>query len=179
MSRNNELATQNADVAFQIQLLSKMNMYVIVDLKSIRKQNIGANCRVNTVHKAIQNTIFDFEEIDDENADVGECDYDSDIESESDKSYCEGMSPLEDIDEDELAFPVTGPLVIRHTLQVQVKEDESNQQRENIFHARCYVQNKVCGSIIDSGSCVNVCSTTLVSKLNLSIVKHAKPYRLQ
>ena len=33
--------------------------------------------------------------------------------------------------------------------------------------------------IIDSGSCVNVCSTTLVSKLNLSTVKHTKPYRLQ
>jgi len=27
--------------------------------------------------------------------------------------------------------------------------------------------------------CVNVCSTTLVSKLNLCTVKHAKPYRLQ
>ena len=37
----------------------------------------------------------------------------------------------------------------------------------------------MCGLIIDSESCVNVCSTTLVSKLKLSIVKHAKPYRLQ
>jgi len=37
----------------------------------------------------------------------------------------------------------------------------------------------VCGLIIDSGSCVNVCSTTLISKLNLCTVKRAKPYRLQ
>jgi hypothetical protein len=37
----------------------------------------------------------------------------------------------------------------------------------------------VCGLIIDSGSCVNVCNTTLVSKLNLCTVKHVKPYRLQ
>jgi hypothetical protein len=38
----------------------------------------------------------------------------------------------------------------------------------------------VCSLIIDSGkSCVNVYSTTLVSQLNLYIVKHAKPYRLQ
>ena len=58
-------------------------------------------------------------------------------------------------------------------------EDESNQQRENIFHTRCYVQSNVCGLIIDSGSCVNVCSNTFVSKLNLSTVKHTKPYRLQ
>jgi len=37
----------------------------------------------------------------------------------------------------------------------------------------------VCGLIIHSGSCVNVCNTTLVSKLNLCTVKHVKPYRLQ
>jgi hypothetical protein len=37
----------------------------------------------------------------------------------------------------------------------------------------------VCNLIIDSGSCVNVCSTTLISKLNLCNVKHAKPYKLQ
>ena len=37
----------------------------------------------------------------------------------------------------------------------------------------------MCGLIIDSGCCVNVCSTTLVSKLKLSTVKHGKPYRLQ
>jgi len=36
------------------------------------------------------------------------------------------------------------------------------------LHTRCYVQ-----------SCVNVYSTTLVSKLNLCTVKHANPYRLQ
>ena len=85
-----------------------------------------------------------------------------DMESESDTSDCEGMPPLEDSDGDELALPVGESLVIRRTLQVQVKEDEINQQRENIFHTRCYVQSKVCGLIIDSGSCVIVCSTTLV-----------------
>jgi hypothetical protein len=36
-----------------------------------------------------------------------------------------------------------------------------------------------CSLIIDSRSCVNTCSTTFVSKLNLCINKHAKPYRLQ
>ena len=104
---------------------------------------------------------------------------DGHMESESDKFDCEGMPPLEDSDGDELALPVAESLVIRRTLQVRVKEDESNQQRENIFNTRCYIQRKVCGLIIDNGSCVNVCSTTLVNKLNLSIVKHAKPYRLQ
>ena len=41
---------------------------------------------------------------------------DGDMESESDKSDYEGMPPLEDIDEDELALPVAGSLVIRRTL---------------------------------------------------------------
>jgi hypothetical protein len=103
----------------------------------------------------------------------------ADMESESDRSDCEGMPPLEDSDGGGLALPVEESLVIRRKLQVQFKEDETNQQRENIFHTRCYIQSKVCGLIIDSGSCVNVCSTILVSKLNLCTVKHAKPYRLQ
>ena len=77
-----------------------------------------------------------------------------DMESESDRSDCEGMPLLEDSDGDELALPVGESLVIRQTLQVQVKEDEINQLRENIFHTR-YVQSKVCGLIIDSRSCVN------------------------
>jgi hypothetical protein len=33
--------------------------------------------------------------------------------------------------------------------------------------------------IIDGGSCDNVASDTLVKKLNLSCVKHPRPYRLQ
>ena len=104
-------------------------------------------------------------------------DYDGDMESGSDRSYCVGKPQLKDSD----TLPVAGSLVMRSILQVQVKvnEDESTQQKENIFQTRCYVQSKVCGLIIDIGSCVNVCSTTLVSKLKLSTVKHAKPYRLQ
>jgi uncharacterized membrane protein len=50
---------------------------------------------------------------------------------------------------------------------------------DNIFQTRCHVQNKVCSFIIDSGNYANVASTTLVSKLNLCIIKHHKPYRLQ
>ena len=146
MSGNNELATQNADIAFQLralcqqlQLLSWMNMDVIDDLKSIRKQNSGADCRGNPVHKAVPNSRSDFDVFVDENADVGEMDYDGDMESGSDRSYYEGKPPLKDSD----ALPVAASLVMRTTLQVQVKvnEDESTQQKENIFHTR-YVQNK-------------------------------------
>jgi len=39
-----------------------------------------------------------------------------DMESESDRSYCEGMPSLEDSDGDELALPIEESLVIRRTL---------------------------------------------------------------
>jgi hypothetical protein len=61
---------------------------------------------------------------------------------------------------------------------VQVKEEESNQ-RENLFHTRCFVNNKVCSVIIDGGSCLYVASTYLVEKLALTTLKNPHLYRLQ
>ena len=48
-----------------------------------------------------------------------------------------------------------------------------------IFHTQCYVKNNVCSLIIDNGSYTNMASITLVSELNLCIIKYTKPYRLQ
>ena len=44
--------------------------------------------------------------------------------------------------------------MIRRSLSVQTKEDDVEQQRENIFHTRCLINDKVCSMIIDSGSCI-------------------------
>nr|KYP35535.1 hypothetical protein KK1_043425 [Cajanus cajan] len=52
-------------------------------------------------------------------------------------------------------------------------------QRENIFHTRCLINGKVCLVIIDGGSCTNVVSSRLVSKLNMDTKPHPRPYRLQ
>ncbi|KAL3566434.1 hypothetical protein D5086_031849 [Populus alba] len=102
------------------------------------------------------------------------------VEFESDKSESEEMPPLVDCSDEEIAYPVEGgALVIRRALNMQIKEDDVDQQRENIFHTRCHIQNKVCSMIIDGGSCANVSSDTLVKKLNLSCIKHTRPYRLQ
>uniref|UniRef100_A0A2N9I6V5 RNA-directed DNA polymerase n=1 Tax=Fagus sylvatica TaxID=28930 RepID=A0A2N9I6V5_FAGSY len=54
-----------------------------------------------------------------------------------------------------------------------------HHQRENLFHTRCFVNNKVYSVIIDGGSCTNVASTYLVEKLALTTLKHPHPYRLQ
>jgi hypothetical protein len=77
-------------------------------------------------------------------------------------------------DDDGVEYPVKGEsLVARRAFNTQIKIDDMEQQRENIFHTRCYVNNKVCSMIIDGGSCTNVASTTL------PLLKHSRPYKLQ
>ena len=93
------------------------------------------------------------------------------------KSDCDSMPSLEDADDEEYA--VQGELMVaRRALSVQAKEDDE-MQRDNIFHTRCHVQNKVCSVIIDGGSCTNVASTTMVEKLGMATRKHPRPYKLQ
>nr|GEV91233.1 reverse transcriptase domain-containing protein [Tanacetum cinerariifolium] len=50
--------------------------------------------------------------------------------------------------------------------------------RHNIFHTRCTSLGKGCDVIIDSGSCENVVSETMVKKLSLKTKKHPRPYKL-
>ena len=52
-------------------------------------------------------------------------------------------------------------LVSQRALNMHAKE-EADEQRENIFHTKCHVQDKVCSRIIDGGSCTNVSSTMMV-----------------
>ena len=66
-------------------------------------------------------------------------------------------------------------MVARRGLSVQYKEDDE-MQRDNIFHTRCHVQNKVCSVIIDGESCTNVASTNMVEKLGMQTSKHPRPY---
>ena len=63
----------------------------------------------------------------------------------------EGMPDASD--NDEVEYPVEyESLVARHAFNTHIKVDDIDQQRENIFHTRCYVNNKVCSMIIDWGS---------------------------
>jgi len=78
--------------------------------------------------------------------------------------------------EDEIKPNEGGLLVVRRMLGQMPKEFKN--QRENIFHSRCQINNKTCSIIIDSGSCVNVASTRVMDKLGLKTIHHAKPYKL-
>ncbi|XP_019056473.1 PREDICTED: uncharacterized protein LOC109115993 [Tarenaya hassleriana] len=97
-----------------------------------------------------------------------------------DKGEYESMDEEEAEDlEEEIEYPDSGELLVtRRVLSTMVNPDET-AQRETIFHTRCTVQGKVCGMIIDRGSCTNVASAYMVKKLGLTTEKHPHPYKLQ
>ncbi|XP_019096023.1 PREDICTED: uncharacterized protein LOC104779116 [Camelina sativa] len=94
------------------------------------------------------------------------------IESENEEVVSDSLEELEE-------NPAKGKiLVARRSLSVQSAIVE-HEQRENLFHTRCHVRDKICCLIIDGGSCTNVASETMVKKLRLTTEKHPKPYKLQ
>ncbi|KAF7835505.1 putative gag-pol polyprotein [Senna tora] len=101
------------------------------------------------------------------------------------KCFSEGDDDMPSLEtdselENDEAEPVKGQvLVARRALKMQLKEDHEQEQRELIFHTRCFIKNKVCSMVIDSGSVTNVASRLLVDKLDLPTMKHRKPYKLQ
>jgi hypothetical protein len=100
---------------------------------------------------------------------------DGEIMSTSEGSNCDDMPPLEDASD--LEYVVDDKiLVIRRSFSVQTKEEDVEKQRENIFHTRCLINDKVCSMIINSGCCTNVASVTLVRKLGLNTIRHERPY---
>ncbi|XP_010525370.1 PREDICTED: uncharacterized protein LOC104803186 [Tarenaya hassleriana] len=98
----------------------------------------------------------------------------------TDKGEYESLDEEEAGDlEEEIEYPDSGELLVtRRVLSAMTNPDETSQ-RETIFHTRCTVQGKVCGLIIDSGSCTNVASAYVVKKLRLESEKHPHPYKLQ
>nr|XP_018622474.2 uncharacterized protein LOC104085024 isoform X1 [Nicotiana tomentosiformis]XP_033509005.1 uncharacterized protein LOC104085024 isoform X2 [Nicotiana tomentosiformis] len=68
--------------------------------------------------------------------------------------------------------------VVRRLMHINLGHS-NEEQRENIFHTRCEIKDKICSMIIDNGSCANVVSAYLVEKLWLEWTKHPRPYRLQ
>ncbi|XP_027348787.1 uncharacterized protein LOC113860563, partial [Abrus precatorius] len=94
------------------------------------------------------------------------------------ESEIEEEEENEDVEEEVEKTPEGDLLMIRRLLGSQLKPLEESQ-RENIFHTRCLINGKLCMVIIDGGSCTNVASSRLVSKLNLVTKPHPRPYRLQ
>ncbi|KAL4187273.1 hypothetical protein AMTRI_Chr09g18140 [Amborella trichopoda] len=76
-------------------------------------------------------------------------------------------------DEDDLVYgDVRETLVIQKSLVTPKQETQNNWLRTNIFHTNYTIGAKVCKFIIDSGSCENVISQNVVTKLKLGTDKH-------
>jgi len=70
------------------------------------------------------------------------------------------MPTLKDVNDVCVEYLVEGEaLVLRRALIMHVKVNDSEGQRENIFHMRYHVHNKTCNLIIDGGRCIIVAST--------------------
>ncbi|XP_042415186.1 uncharacterized protein LOC122004349 [Zingiber officinale] len=100
------------------------------------------------------------------------------IETEEEDEGNESTPSVEDTSDVELAVDGRALVVLR-ALHMQAKGNDDRLQRENIFYTLCHVKDRVCGLIIDGGSCVNVASKLMVDKLGLPTLKHPKSYRLQ
>ncbi|XP_010445897.1 PREDICTED: uncharacterized protein LOC104728640 [Camelina sativa] len=101
------------------------------------------------------------------------------VESEDEKEKEEDLGPIFDEEEEQFEYPTQGTLLVtRRSLSVQPKSND-REQRENLFHTRCLVQDKVCSLIIDGGSCTNVSSDSLVRKLGLETRPHPRPFKLE
>ncbi|XP_068493476.1 uncharacterized protein [Phaseolus vulgaris] len=88
-------------------------------------------------------------------------------------------SPSRSPSESESESPHEGDLLVIRRMLGQVLKPFDETQRENIFHSRCLINDRVCSLIVDGGSCANVASTRVVDKLGLPTISHAKPYKLQ
>ncbi|XP_059277846.1 uncharacterized protein LOC132032044 [Lycium ferocissimum] len=73
---------------------------------------------------------------------------------------------------------ITIPNYVVRRMMISKAMDDPSQQ-ENLFHSKCVINQNMCVMIIDSGSCVNVVSTTLVDFLKLPTTTHEHPYKLQ
>lgn len=81
--------------------------------------------------------------------------------------------------EEEIVRGDTGPLlVVRRICLAPRESNTADWLRNNIFQSTCTIGGKVCKFVIDSGSCENVVSEEVVTKLNLATVKHPRPYKL-
>jgi len=100
-------------------------------------------------------------------------------EHSDNSSISNSPSPSKTLSEYEGDIRCEGDLLMIRRMMGTIPKPFDDTQRENIFHTRCLITNKLCSLIIDGGSCTNVASTRVVEKLALPTISHTKPYKLQ
>ena len=106
--------------------------------------------------------------------------YDSMSEEEMEALEKVAMHRRVNEDEDDQVFcdEDTSPaLVVSKVLTLQHQQEED--QRCHIFHIKAGINGRSVKVIIDGGSCDNLASEELCSKLQLVKRKHPHPYKVQ
>ena len=106
--------------------------------------------------------------------------YDSMSEEEMEALEQVAMHRRVNEDEDDQVFcdeDSSPALVISKVLTLQHQQDED--QRCHIFHTKAGINGRSVKVIIDGGSCHNLASEELCSKLQLVKMKHPHPYKVQ
>ena len=81
-------------------------------------------------------------------------------------------SPSKSPSENEYEFPCEGDLLVIRRMLGTIPKHLDYTQRENNFHTRCLINNKLCSMIIDWASCTNVACTRVVEKLGLPTISY-------
>ncbi|KAK1670589.1 hypothetical protein QYE76_058748 [Lolium multiflorum] len=107
---------------------------------------------------------------------------DGDVEYLSEGEYealVQAATNLEDEDQEQIlcVHDASPSLVVTKVLTTHAIPNED--QRCNIFQTRAGINGKSIKVIIDGGSCHNLASTELCTKLNLPLRKHPHPYHVQ
>jgi hypothetical protein len=102
--------------------------------------------------------------------------------SEDEMEALEHVAMHRQVNEDEDAHiycdnDASPALVVSKVLTLQQHQDED--QRCHIFHTKAGIQGRSVKVIIDGGSCHNLASEELCSKLQLVNKKHPRPYKVQ
>ncbi|XP_031378325.1 uncharacterized protein LOC116193718 [Punica granatum] len=83
-----------------------------------------------------------------------------------------------EVEQEEVTYGDQGEALVVQRILKSAHVADDKWLRHNIFHTRCTSHGKVCTVIIDSGSCENVVSTTMVEKLHLKVEPHLDLYKL-
>jgi hypothetical protein len=107
--------------------------------------------------------------------------YDSMSEEEMEALEQVGMHRRVNEDEDDQVFcdeDSSPALVVSKVLTLQQQEQDEDQ-RCHIFHTEVGINGRSMAVIINGGSCHNLASEELCSKLQLVKMKHPRPYKVQ
>ena len=89
----------------------------------------------------------------------------------------QGDGGLLEFTKDEVTYEDHGlpNLVVRHSM-LTPQASKSDWWRNTIFKTRCSSHGRLCNVIIDGGSCENLVSKEMATKLNLEVLPHPKLY---